>query len=87
MIITGHFPSDFGGFSTEPPPWYGHYRLQNDRFEYLYGYNKIQKEEDIQFYHQWTGKNFPRFLIIEIQHANPYYDDSMRVNSANLGPW
>ena len=23
-------------------------------------------------------------LIIEIQHANPYYDDSYAVNSANL---
>ncbi|MCK7461601.1 MAG: hypothetical protein MZU84_05845 [Sphingobacterium sp.] len=25
--------------------------------------------------------------IIEIQHANPYYDDSYAVNSANLGPY
>ncbi|MEK9138060.1 MAG: alpha/beta hydrolase-fold protein, partial [Bacteroidota bacterium] len=30
---------------------------------------------------------FPRFVIIEIQHANPYYDDSYAVNSANLGPY
>src|SRR6202000_3394278 len=27
------------------------------------------------------------FLVIEIQHANPYYDDSYAVNSANLGPY
>ena len=26
-------------------------------------------------------------LIIEVQHANPYYDDSYAVNSANLGPY
>ena len=26
-------------------------------------------------------------IIIEIQHANPYYDDSYAVNSANLGPY
>ena len=26
-------------------------------------------------------------LIVEIQHANPYYDDSYAVNSANLGPY
>jgi hypothetical protein len=26
-------------------------------------------------------------LIIEIQHANPYYDDSYAVNSANIGPY
>ncbi len=29
----------------------------------------------------------PRMVIIEIQHANPYYDDSYAVNSANLGPY
>ena len=32
------------------------------------------------------GPTFPRALMIEIQHANPYYDDSYAVNSANLGP-
>jgi hypothetical protein len=26
-------------------------------------------------------------LAVEIQHANPYYDDSYAVNSANLGPY
>ena len=26
-------------------------------------------------------------IIIEIQHANPFYDDSYAVNSANLGPY
>jgi hypothetical protein len=26
-------------------------------------------------------------LIVKIQHANPYYDDSYAVNSANLGPY
>jgi hypothetical protein len=26
-------------------------------------------------------------LVIEIQHANPYYDDSYAVNSENLGPY
>ena len=26
-------------------------------------------------------------LVVEIQHANPYYDDSYAVNSANLGPY
>jgi len=26
-------------------------------------------------------------VMLEIQHANPYYDDSYAVNSANLGPY
>ena len=33
------------------------------------------------------GPNYPRMVIIEIQHANPFYDDSYAVNSANLGPY
>jgi hypothetical protein len=85
VIFHGHFPSDFGGFREAPPdpnlkPDY------NERFK-LAGYNRIQQEHAHQFYKEWTGANFPRFLIVEIQHANPYYDDSYAVNSANLGPY
>ena len=58
----------------------------NARFK-LSGYNRIVQENAYQFYKEWTGPNFPRFVIIEIQHANPYYDDSYAVNSANLGPY
>ena len=34
-----------------------------------------------------TGEAFPRFLVVEVQHATPYYDDSYAVNSATMGPW
>ncbi|MEK7728836.1 MAG: hypothetical protein AAB354_10515 [candidate division KSB1 bacterium] len=85
MIFHGHFPQTFGGFRETPPdpnlqPDY------NKRFN-LHGYNKIVQEHAYKFYQEWTGPNFPRFVIIEIQHANPYYDDSYAVNSANLGPY
>ena len=85
VIFHGHFPSDFDGFREEPPdpnlkPDY------SDRFK-LAGYNRIVQEQAYQFYKDWTGANFPRFIIVEIQHANPYYDDSYAVNSANLGPY
>ncbi len=84
-IFHGHFPEDFGGFRTEPPdpnlkPDY------SERF-HLAGYNRIQQEEAYKFYQQWISPKFPRILIAEIQHANPYYDDSYAVNSANLGPY
>lgn len=85
MIFHGHFPSDFSGFRTEPPDP----NLKPDfsaRFN-ISGYNRIQQEEAYRFYQQWVSKDFPRFLIVEIQHANPYYDDSYAVNSANLGPY
>ncbi len=85
IIFHGHFPGDFGGFRIEPPdpnlkPDY------SERF-HLAGYNKIEQQEDYDFYKKWTGADFPRMLIVEIQHANPYYDDSYAVNSANVGPY
>jgi hypothetical protein len=86
MIYHGHFPADFGGFSETPPD------PKMDTTDYaarfgIYGYNKFQEQEAYNFHQQWKSKNFPRFLIVEIQHANPYYDDSYAVNSANLGPY
>ncbi len=84
-IFHGHFPSDFGNFRTEPPdttlkPDY------SERFR-ISGYNIIQQQSAYDFYRKWISKDFPRMLIIEIQHANPYYDDSYAVNSENLGPY
>jgi hypothetical protein len=84
-IFHGHFPNTFGGFRETPPDS----NLKPDyskRFN-IHGYNKIVQEHAYQFYKEWTGSNFPRMVIIEIQHANPYYDDSYAVNSANLGPY
>jgi len=85
IIFHDHFVEDFDGFRTTPPdpnmkPDY------SERF-HLAGYNRIQQEEAYKFYQQWTSPNFPRVLIIKIQHANPYYDDSYAVNSANVGPY
>jgi len=85
VVFHGHFPADFGNFREQPPdpnlkPVY------NERFK-LEGYNRIVQEQAHEFYKEWTGPNLPRFLIVEIQHANPYYDDSYAVNSANLGPY
>ena len=86
MVFHGHFPDDFGGFSETPPDPKMDTSDYNSRFG-IYGYRKFQAQEAYNFYKQWTSKNFPRFLAIEIQHANPYYDDSYAVNSANLGPY
>ncbi|MGC1514779.1 MAG: hypothetical protein WA810_04330 [Maribacter sp.] len=85
MIFHGHFPSDFSGFRTTPPdpnlkPEY------SERFD-LEGYNIIQQQEAYDFYQRWNEPDFPRMIIIEIQHPTPYYDDSYAVNSANQGPY
>jgi len=86
MIYHGHFPSDFGGFRTSPPDP----ELGDDDYSArfgIYGYAKMQQQEAYDFYQKWISPDFKRFIIIEIQHANPFYDDSYAVNSANLGPY
>ncbi|MGE0127307.1 MAG: alpha/beta hydrolase-fold protein [Blastocatellales bacterium] len=85
MVFHGHFPYTFGGFRETPPDP----NLKPDYIERfkVHGYNKIQQEYAYKFYQDWISPNFPRFIVIEIQHANPYYDDSYAVNSANLGPY
>ncbi len=85
MIFHGHYPADFGGFRTEPPDEEAACEY-SARFD-LDCYNQIQDREAYAFYQQWIAPDFPRVLIIEIQHANPFYDDSYAVNSANLGPY
>jgi hypothetical protein len=85
MIFEDHFNDDFHNFRATPPdpdlkPDY------SERF-HISSYNKIQQEEAYKFYQQWIAPKFPRFLVAQINHANPYYDDSYAVNSANLGPY
>jgi hypothetical protein len=85
VIYHGHFPQTFGGFREEPPDP----DLKCERSErfHLDCYNRTVQEQAHQFFKDWTGPKFPRFILVEIQHPNPYYDDSYAVNSANLGPY
>ena len=53
----------------------------------LKDYERTVAEYSYKFYQDWTSGRLPRMLIVSIQHANPYYDDSYAVNSANLGPY
>ena len=85
IIFHDHFVDNFDDFRTTPPdpnlkPDY------SERF-HLAGYNGIQQEEAYKFYQKWISPGFPRVLIVKIQHANPFYDDSYAVNSANVGPY
>ncbi len=85
IVYHGHFPRTFEEFREQPPdpglePDY------SERFK-MRGYNRVQQEQAHELYRAWTGNGFPRFVVIKVQHANPYYDDSYAVNSANLGPY
>jgi hypothetical protein len=84
-IFHDHFVTGFSDFRETPPdpslkPDY------SDRF-HLAGYNRIQQEEAYKNYQWWIAPGTPRVLVTKLQHANPYYDDSYAVNSANLGPY
>ncbi|MEM4959595.1 MAG: alpha/beta hydrolase-fold protein [Nanopusillaceae archaeon] len=39
------------------------------------------------FYNFWVSEGAPRMIVVTIRDANPYYDTSYTVNSANLGPY
>jgi enterochelin esterase-like enzyme len=74
-----HFAPSFeggnGGFRERPPE------------PELTGRERLNAEYAHRFYLDWTSARVPRMLIVSIQHANPYYDDSYGVNSANIGPY
>ncbi len=85
VVFEDHFSPGFMDFRETPPdpnlkPDY------SERF-HLAGYNRIQQEEGYKNFQAWTAPNQPRMLIVKINHANPFYDDSYAVNSANLGPY
>jgi len=84
-IFHGHFPADFGGWRTEPPDEDVECEY-SARFDWEC-YNRTQQELAYQLYQDWTAPDFPRMLVVEIQHPTPYYDDSYAVNSENNGPY
>jgi len=96
IVYHSHFSPDLQGYRGEPPDPdlppvdlaalavhcpNGHEDC--DR----YGYQRMVAEYGWRFHQQWVGPRFPRVLLVQIQHANPYYDDSYGVNSANVGPY
>jgi len=96
-IMHGHFPHDFSDFRTTPPDP----ELEQPDWEWInthcpnghhprcdeHGYDRVLQQEAHDFYRAWTGPDFPRVLVIYIQHPTPYYDDSYAVNSSNMGPY
>ena len=74
-------PADLTGLATYCPN--GH----EGEFCTKYGYERVLQQYGYDLYKQWTGSGFPRVIMVNIQHANPYYDDSYAVNSENLGPY
>ena len=97
MIAHGHFTPELWGWRETPPDS----SLKDPDTEALKrdcpdghtpgceraGYPKLVQQLSYAFYKRWTGPDFPRVLLVQLEHANPFYDDSYAVNSANLGPY
>jgi len=47
---------------------------------------KVQ-QNGYKLYQDWTSGRLPRAIVMTIQHANPYFDDSYAVDSVNVGPY
>ena len=44
-------------------------------------------QNGFRLFQDWTSGRLPRVILIYVQNANPYYDDSYDVDSANVGPY
>ena len=75
VVYQDHFQPGLGPepfVTSRPKP-----KSPNDRRQ-MYGY---------EFFQDWTSGRLPRVIMVYVQNANPYYDDSYDVNSANVGPY
>jgi hypothetical protein len=80
VVYQDHYHASFGApvpFLTTPPSIKGDTKSRTD-IRNLYGY---------KFYQDWISGTLPRVILIYVQNANPYYDDSYDVDSANVGPY
>ena len=46
-----------------------------------------REQNGYRFFQDWTSGRLPRVIVVYVQNANPYYDDSYVVDSANVGPY
>jgi len=86
IISHDHYVADIDDDFRVTPPDPNLKADYSERF-HLAGYNRIMQQEAYRNYQDWIAPHTPRFLIVKLQHANPFYDDSYAVNSANVGPY
>jgi hypothetical protein len=85
VIQHGHFPAAPSHW-RETPPDPDLVPVYSARFG-LHGYNRIVQQHAYELFQAWSSAEFPRVLLVEIQHPTPFYDNSYGVNSANNGPY
>jgi hypothetical protein len=80
VVYQDHYHANFGApvpFLTTPP----------SSTETVKGNASNRNKYGYKFYQDWISGTLPRVILIYVQNANPYYDDSYDVDSANVGPY
>ncbi len=78
IVEQDHFARDLPGvvaFRTQAPA------------DNLQGGELRGAKNGYKLYQDWTAGRLPRVIVLTIQHATPYFDDSYAVNSENVGPY
>jgi hypothetical protein len=78
IVEQDHFHRGLPGimaFRTQPPS------------DNLKGGQLSAAKNGYKLYQDWTTGRLPRVIVLSIQHATPYFDDSYAVNSENVGPY
>ena len=84
VIDHGHFPDTIDGFREEPPD--PNLPALQRALRAGTATTGSSRSRRISSTRTGPGPNFPRMILVEIQHANPYYDDSYAVNSPTSDP-
>jgi len=92
LISEDHYHRHFfPGFRITPPDPVAGARASGDRTveDWTLGRDRERELQETgwRLFQDWTSGRLPRAIIVMPQHANPYFDDSYAVNSANLGPY
>jgi hypothetical protein len=83
-------PRDYATSTVSYPVLYeqGHFGLGAPLgFSTVPGQGRGGGRGGLELYNEWIKDNFPRMIVVTLQHPNPYFDDSYAVNSVNVGPF
>ncbi len=80
VVYQDHYHANFGA----PMPFVATPPAEDSK---LKGYAATRSKYGYKFYQDWVSGTLPRVIILYVQNANPYYDDSYVVDSANVGPY
>ncbi|MDH4066404.1 MAG: hypothetical protein OEW19_18535, partial [Acidobacteriota bacterium] len=72
-------PRDYATSTVKYPVLYrqGHFSLAPP----------LNFQEGSELHEAWMRDDFPRMIVVTLQHPAPYFDDSYAVNSVNVGPY